>query len=173
MKRRTGHTLIRVLGATLIVAALPSCNDQSLLEERVEALNQRIDQLEISSEEILVRANSMSELELVVAAMEERQEARMRDVVRREQIAKKRVAEIDAEINQKEEQVRALELALKSYEEDNTSKLEEKTDRLKALTNEIRGIVDLDSNATLLRQFISTIEVLREENALLREQVKQ
>lgn len=173
MKRKPVRSLIQVLGATLFVAALSACNDQQLLEERVEALNLRIDQLEISSEEILVRANSMSELELVVAAMEERQEARMRDVVRREGLAKKRVAEIDAEINQKEEQVRALELALKSYEEDNTSKLEEKTDRLKALTNEIRGIVDLDSNATLLKQFISTIEVLREENELLREQVKK
>lgn len=151
----------------LAVASSVSCFGPS----KVDQLNERIDRLEITSDEIVIRAQSMNELELVVSAMEKRQEERLRSVKMREEIAKKRVEGIESELAAMEKKIKDLE------EESNRKKLSAE-DRLTLMIKEVEETIDLkpdpgEANVVLIERMIKTVRELREENAKLKEQLAQ
>ncbi|MDF1751348.1 MAG: hypothetical protein P1U89_01100 [Verrucomicrobiales bacterium] len=113
----------------------------------------------------------MNELELVVSAMEKRQEERLRSVKMREQIAKKRVEGIESELTAMEKKIKDLE------EESNRKKLSAE-DRLTLMIKEVEETIDLkpdpgEANVVLIERMIKTVRELREENAKLKEQLAQ
>ncbi|MDF1815106.1 MAG: hypothetical protein P1V20_23080 [Verrucomicrobiales bacterium] len=152
---------VLLLTSALIVPFLTSCS-----QAKVDEMNQRIDQLEITSDEIMIRAASMNELELVVSAMEERQAERLKEVKEREANAKARVEEIQAELWTMEKKIKELE--------DDTSRQRLNTqDRLAKLMEDLDKTVDLkpkpgEEKVVLIERLVKMISILREENERLR-----
>ena len=158
---RASITIISLLGFVF----LTSCS-----KGKVDEMNKRIDQLEITSDEIVIRAASMNELELVVSAMEKRQAERLENVKKREEIAKKRVAEIEGELYTMEQKIKDLE------DTANRKKLSAQ-ERLTKLMEDLDKTIDLkpkpgEEKVVLIERLVKMIGVLREDNARLRKHLE-
>ncbi len=151
-----------ILGVFLL-GLLSSCSQDD--SEAIEALNQRIDQLEVSSEEVLIRANSMYELELVVAAMEARQEDRLRQIIKRETRAKARVIQIEAEIAELEQKSQDLQGAAEAFEKQAEPKLS-------AARKVYTELLKSAEQGEEMQAIVAAVEQLVAENNELNEKLK-
>lgn len=132
--------------------------------ETIAAMNERIDKLEITSDEIVVRAQSMNELELVVATMEKKQAERLANVKKREAAAKKRIIQLDSEFDRIESKVKGMEA-----ESQKRKTLNEK--RLDQLRIEVGNTIEAnigESKTILVEKLITKVKQLMEENDKLR-----
>jgi hypothetical protein len=164
---------------TLIGASFfGACVDPKLAEEQVARLNERIDKLEVVEEEIVVKANSMNELELVATAMEKRQTFRLQNIAEREKLAQKKVMQLEAELLEKQQKLKLIEEKAQNYPKTLAEQEKALDARIEKLLKELEQVISLkprpgEEKVVLLERMVETIKALSAENETLRQQLKK
>ncbi len=156
---------------------LAACSNPKLVEEQVAFLNSRIDELEVTEEDILERATSMNELELVVTAMEKRQASRLENIAARVGRAQKRILQLESELFEKEEKMRLMEKKAENYPKTLEAKEKALDARLQKLLAELEHISlkprPGEEKVVLIERLLEEVKALRTENETLRKQLKK
>ena len=153
---------------------LSSCSDNELVEQRVAELNARIDKLALSDEERSIKAKSLSEIELQVKNLEEDRSYQIKNFLRRESLAAKRIASLEAEMSDKLAKIKTLEAAAESYDASTSGQRVTNEERIAALMKKLEASVDLtpkpgQEKVIVLERLLQQIDALKAENATLRE----
>ena len=162
------------LGCVLVVGFfLSACSDQEFFKEQAAELNARIDALEAGKKESSAKEATLLDLERKVTELEEDQKYKIKNFVRREDFALKRIASIEADMSEKLAQIKILEERVKKYEKSTEERRAEIDARLSKLVKDLEAEIDLspaagEKKVVLLERLLKVIQSLKEENDTLR-----